>query len=247
MMSAIDKTQVYVVEDEADLLELITRTLQQYDIKCQGFNYGQEASTAIKRLRPRVCIIDLMLPDMDGMELVKNLAGYADTGVIIITGRAELSDRVLALEVGADDYLVKPFEPRELVARVRSLMRRIDQLTVAQQDLGGKLACFAGRVFDGNSLALRRPDDSVEMLSASEALLLSSFLRSPKRILTRDQLMDTDSADCHSLDRSIDIRISRIRRKIEIDPKDPQIIKTVYGAGYLFTADVDWREPTKGS
>ena len=127
MMSPTDSTLVYVVEDEADLLELITRTLQQYDIHCQGFRYGREATAAIKRLRPRVCIIDLMLPDMDGMELVKTLAGHADTGVIVITGRAELSDRVLALEVGADDYLVKPFEPRELVARGRSLMCRIDQ------------------------------------------------------------------------------------------------------------------------
>ena len=244
-MSSTDKARVYVVEDENDLLELICRTLQQYDFHCEGFRYGREASTAIKRLRPRICIIDLMLPDMDGMELVKNLAGHADTGVIVITGRAELSDRVLALEVGADDYVVKPFEPRELVARVRSLLRRIDLLTTTQQDLGGKLACFAGRLFDGNALTLRRPDDSVEMLSASEALLLSCFLRSPKRILTRDQLLDGYLADSQALDRSIDNRISRIRRKIEIDPKDPQIIKTVYGAGYLFAADVEWQEPTK--
>lgn len=242
-MSSVVDTQVYVVEDEGDLLDLICRTFEQYDIGCQGFRFGKEACAAIKRQRPRICIVDLMLPDMDGMELVKDLAGHADTGVIVITGRAELSDRVLALEVGADDYIVKPFEPRELVARVRSLLRRIDQLTTAQQDLGNKLACFAGRVFDGNSLALRRPDDTVEMLSASEALLLSCFLRSPKRILSRDQLLDGDSVDCQSLDRSIDIRISRIRRKIEADPKDPQIIKTVYGAGYLFAAEVDWLEP----
>lgn len=242
MSSTVD-TQVYVVEDEGDLLDLICRTFAQYDIGCQGFRLGKEACAAIKRRRPRICIVDLMLPDMDGMELIKELAGHADTGVIVITGRAELSDRVLALEVGADDYIVKPFEPRELVARVRSLLRRIDQLTTAQQDLGNKLACFAGRVFDGNSLALRRPDDTVEMLSASEALLLSCFLRSPKRILSRDQLLDGDSVDCQSLDRSIDIRISRIRRKIEADPKDPQIIKTVYGAGYLFAAEVDWLEP----
>jgi len=234
---------VYVVEDEDDLRDLVCRTLRQYGITCRGFRLGSEARRAISRERPSVCIVDLMLPDMDGMELVKALAGHADTGVIVTTGRGELSDRVLGLEIGADDYLVKPIEPRELVARVHSLLRRIELLSSAQSDRGGKLACFAGRVYDGDALAVRRPDGSVETLSASEALLLTRFLRSPKRILSRDQLLGDDAADTSPLDRSIDIRISRIRRKIESDPKDPQIIKTVYGAGYLFAADVDWQEP----
>jgi two-component system OmpR family response regulator len=232
---------IYVVEDEKDLCDMVCRKLTEFQLQARGFYSGRSARQGIAELRPDVCIIDLMLPDMDGLELVKELSRYPGTGVIVLTGRGDLSDRVLGLELGADDYVVKPFEPRELVARIHSLLRRVDLLAQAFTDSRGKFAKFAELTYDIAGLSIHWEDGRTEMLSASEALLLLKFLRAPKRVLSRDQLLDEEiETDRQPFDRSIDIRVSRLRRKIEVDPKNPQIIKTVYGAGYLLAAAVEW-------
>ncbi|MEZ5581968.1 MAG: response regulator transcription factor [Candidatus Competibacteraceae bacterium] len=237
----IQGKRIYVVEDEKDLCDMICRKLAEFQLQTQGFYSGQSAQRGIAALRPDIGIIDLVLPDMDGLELVKELSRYPGTGVIVLTGRGDLSDRVLGLELGADDYMVKPFEPRELVARVHSLLRRMDVFARAFSDSRGKLAKFAGRAYDVAGLTICWESGRSDMLSASEALLLLKFLHAPKRVLSRAQLFDEEiEFDRQPFDRSIDIRVSRLRRKLEVDPKNPQIIKTVYGAGYLLAAEVEW-------
>lgn len=232
---------IYVVEDERDLCDMICRRLEEFRLQVRGFYGGRSALRGIAERRPDICIVDLMLPDMDGLELVKKLSQFPGTGVIVLTARGDLADRVLGLEVGADDYMVKPFEPRELVARVHSLLRRIELLAQTFADSRGKFASFAGRIYDIGGLTLRWQDGRTEILSASEGLLLLKLLRTPKRVLSRDQLLEAEiESDRQPFDRSIDIRISRLRRKLEDDPKNPQIIRTVYGAGYLLAATVEW-------
>lgn len=161
-----------------------------------------------------------------------------DTAILILTGRRDTSDRVAGLEVGADDYVVKPFEPRELVARVRSILRRYERAQSGESALPGTTARFGGLTFDPARNLLTGPDGEELMLSAAEARLLSRMLQAPNRILSRDYLLEGREATPY--DRSIDVQISRLRHKIEVDPNDPQIIKTVYGAGYIFYANVEW-------
>jgi DNA-binding response OmpR family regulator len=232
---------IYVIDDEPDVRNLVRTILEGYGYDVQTFGSGRDARTAIRRQAPELCIVDLGLPDMDGLTLVRELWSDARLGVIILTGRGGVSDRVLGLELGGDDYIVKPFEPRELVARVNSLVRRREQM--AAQVSGGQMqrARFGDWVFDAGNLTLTDKDGRQESLTAAEASLLMALLKSPKRVLSREQLQgdDADRDDC-AFDRSIDVRISRIRKKIERDSKTARLIKTVYGAGYLFTADVSW-------
>lgn len=232
---------VYVIEDERDLCDMICRKMGEYQLNAQGFYTGGSVLRQLPKQRPDVCIVDLMLPDMDGLEVVRKLSADPGIGVIVLTGRGDLSDRVLGLEMGADDYLVKPFEPRELVARTHSLLRRLEALSQVGTGKPRRFASFAGRTYDTDCLSVQWPDGRSETLSASEALLLSRFLRAPRKVLSREQLFD-DEVDCdrRPFDRSIDIRVSRLRRKIEVDPQNPHIIKTVYGAGYLLASAVEW-------
>jgi DNA-binding response OmpR family regulator len=231
---------IYVIDDDADIRQLVRDVLESYGYGVTTLARGSDARQAIRRQAPDLCIVDLGLPDMDGLTLVRELWEDVRFGVIILTGRAGVSDRVLGLELGADDYVVKPFEPRELVARVNSVIRRREQLAQKAAQPTGR-ARFADWVFDAGDLSLTHADGRADSLTASEARLLTTLLRAPKRVLSRDQLQgDEPESDDFPYDRSIDVRISRIRKKIEDDPKSPRLIKTVYGAGYLFAADVNW-------
>lgn len=236
------RKRVYVVEDEADIRRLVCDVLEGYGYTVQAFGSGRDVRQAIRREPPSVCIVDLGLPDMDGLSLVRELWEDVRFGVIILSGRASVSDRVLGLELGADDYIVKPFEPRELVARVNTVIRRREQLTVAAAGAENAKARFADWTFDPGNLTLTATDGHQEALTAAEASLLAALLRSPKRVLSRDQLQGEVAMDRDDFpfDRSIDVRISRLRKKLERDAKTPKLIKTVYGAGYLFTAEVTW-------
>ena len=232
--------RIYLIEDDPDIRALVSGALQNYGYRVQGLTNGTEARQAIRRDPPDLCLIDLGLPDMDGLTLVRELGGDVRFGVIILTGRGDLSDRVLGLELGADDYIVKPFEPRELVARVSSVIRRHDQLAAAGQACSNQ-ARFAEWLCDLGNLTLTTNDGRQYSLTAAEASLLIMMLKAPKRVLSREQLQGDDlDHDDFPFDRSIDVRISRLRKKLESDPKSPRLIKTVYGAGYLFAADVAW-------
>jgi DNA-binding response OmpR family regulator len=241
---------IYLIEDQADLRDLVARSLADYGYLVKGFSTGQEALTAIEAQAPDLCLIDLGLPDMDGMAVMRRLGDERSFGIIILTGRGGVSDRVLGLELGADDYVVKPFEPRELVARVSSVLRRTEELKAlraarpapASDPAQPRSAQFGPWSFDSGTLTLTHGDGRQERLSRAEADLLSCFLRAPKRVLSRDTLQgEVQDADDIAFDRAIDVRISRLRKKLDDEPRNPRLIKTVYGAGYLFSSDVIWK------
>ena len=187
---------------------------------------------------PDLCIVDLGLPDADGLDVVRELQARYDCGVMVLTGRGYLSDRVMGLELGADDYIVKPFEPRELVARVRSILRRHDKSGSAAAAEPSRIAEFSGWRFLVDSNTLTAPGGQQWTLSSGEAQMLLVFLKRPNRILDREQLCG--ERDLPALDRSVDVRVSRLRRKLESDPEHPKTIRTVYGAGYLLAVEVKW-------
>ncbi|WP_293268740.1 response regulator transcription factor [Neptunomonas sp.] len=238
---------IYITDDERDICDIVSRELQAYGFNVETFLTGSELKQALQLKSPDLCIVDLGLPDMDGIELVKSLCEQANMGVMILSGRDSVTDRVLGLELGADDYIVKPFIPRELVARVNSLFRRFKKNNHEQQSTSLKVAQFAGWRYDPSTLTLSgvlscdiQEGESEEIgqeLSAAEHELLMLLLHSPRKIMSRDKLLGERISP---FDRSIDVRMSRVRKKIENNPKQPTLIKTVYGVGYILTADVEW-------
>lgn len=234
---------IYLVEDDTDIAQLVSLELERYGHRVRYFRTGAQLSAALRQQTPRVCIIDLGLPDMDGLELVRQLTTRQDVGVMILSGRDSLPDRVLGLELGADDYVSKPFDPRELVARTNSILRRLDKNSRPQAPVwnhgekGKSIARFEHWRFDCATLTLTSDQGEEAVLSAGEAELLIQLLQSPKQILSRDQLMKQQD---DAFDRSIDVRMSRIRKKLEENPKSPRLIKTVYGMGYMLATDVKW-------
>lgn len=236
-MTDISKGLVYVVEDEPEIGKLICGTLKDYGFRTEHFTHGRAVLRRLKAVAPALLIIDLGLPDGDGLQVIREAQEQVDCAVIILSGRGHTSDRVVGLELGADDYVVKPFEPRELVARVRSVLRRYDRAREAPRSDGR--ARFGGWLFDLDAQTVIDAAGGATMLSTAEADLLKAMVKAPNRILSRGQLLELrDEAD--PFDRSIDVRISRLRKKIEVDPQNPRIIKTVYGAGYMFCATVEW-------
>lgn len=226
---------IAIVEDDPDVAKIIEQVLADFGFRT---NWCRSASDLLRRLRtlsPDLCIIDLGLPDMDGIEVMQRVRAQSSCGIMILTGRAHVSDRVMGLELGADDYVLKPFEPRELVARVRSILRRHESKSSVN---ARQIAEFSGWRFNTSNNSLMAPTGEEHVLSTAEADLLRAFVSSPNRILQREQLMG--SRDLSPTDRSIDVRISRLRRKLEPDANSPAFIKTVYGAGYLFLATVNW-------
>jgi DNA-binding response OmpR family regulator len=232
---------ILVLEDEPDIARLICGALAEYGFRCEHARTGHELLARARHSSPDLVIVDLGLPDMDGMQVVRELQDGSPCAVLILTGRNDITDRVLGLELGADDYITKPFEPRELVARVRSILRRYLRAAPAEAGASERnVACFAHWRFDAARHMLARGDGGGEeiSLSAAEAALLLTLLRRPNKILSREQLLGERDVD--PFDRSIDVRISRLRRKLDDDPHHPRLIKTVYGAGYLFSAQVSW-------
>jgi DNA-binding response OmpR family regulator len=228
---------IYLLDDDPDVCRLVRDTLHEF-----GFEtFECHSATALRRLLltrvPDLCIVDLGLPDADGMDIVRELQARYACGVMVLTGRGYLSDRVMGLELGADDYVVKPFEPRELVARVRSILRRHD-VSSAPSPVRSQVAEFGGWRFVADANRLSSPGGQEWTLSAGESVMLLQFLQRPNRILDREQLCG--DRDLSPLDRSVDVRVSRLRRKLESDPQHPKTIRTVYGAGYLLAAEVRW-------
>lgn len=229
---------VFIVEDDADIARLVARTLEEFDYATQQFRDGAAVLRRVVTQRPDLCIVDLGLPDMDGIELMRELVRRCDCGMLILTGRGHTADRVMGLEGGGDDYMVKPFEPRELVARVRSILRRRGSTGAGGAGLQRRYARFGPWTLDCAAHTLRGPDGEEQVLGTAEAQVLRVFLERPNQILTREQLVG--SRDLSPQDRTIDVRISRLRRRLEADPQNPKVIKTVYGAGYMLLAVVNW-------
>lgn len=232
------KQLIYLVEDDEDVAKVVVRVLQEFEFLVEWFRDGASVQRKLRTEHPDLCILDLGLPDMDGTSLIKQLVGQGTCGVLVLTGRGHAFDRVMGLELGSDDYVVKPFEPRELVARVRSILRRSTPRGLPGTPPVRRFAQFLGWTLDCAANTLTAPNGTSHLLSTAETQVLREFVERPHQILTREQLLG--QRDLSPLDRSIDVRISRIRRKIEDDPQSPKIIKTVYGAGYLFAANVTW-------
>ena len=230
--------RIFVVEDDPEVSRLVARTLQEFSFITQEFRDGASVLRRLLTDRPDLCVVDLGLPDMDGIELVREIARRCDCGMLILTGRGYTADRVMGLEGGGDDYVVKPFEPRELVARVRSILRRRGGPATGGGGRPRRFARFGDWTLDCAANTLRGPGGDEQVLGTAEAQVLRAFLDRPNQILTREQLMGM--RDLSPLDRSIDVRISRLRRLVEADPHNPKIIKTVYGAGYMLSAVVNW-------
>ena len=225
---------IAIVEDDPDVAKIIEQVLGDFGFRTVWCRSASDLLRRLRTLSPDLCIIDLGLPDMDGIEAMQRVKAQSACGILILTGRAHVSDRVMGLELGADDYMLKPFEPRELVARVRSIVRRRESSEAPAR----QIAEFSGWRFNLANNRLTSPDGEEHALSTAESELLKVFINNPHRILQREKLMGT--RDLAPTDRAIDVRISRLRRKLEPDAHSPAFIKTVYGAGYLFLATVTW-------
>ncbi|WP_442763808.1 response regulator [Malikia spinosa] len=229
---------IFVVEDDIGVAQLVVRMLESFQFQVRRFGDGGSVLHHIRAEHPALCVVDLGLPDMDGIELVRQIGQISSCGVLILTGRDHPVDRVMGLELGGDDYITKPFDPRELVARVRSILRRRQPQDPVPEARQRRYARFLDWSWDCAANTLRDPAGEEHVLGNAESRVLKAFLERPHQILTREQLLG--QRDLSPMDRSIDVRISRIRRKLEPDPQNPKIIKTVYGAGYMFTAAVIW-------
>ena len=226
---------VYVVEDDAEIGRLVCAALDEHGFRSEHFLTGANFLHRLKRKQPAVAVIDLGLPDLDGLQLIRDVQSVADSAILVLTGRQGVNDRILGLELGADDYMVKPFEPREVVARVNTILRRLERSGEPRKG-AQKCAQFGGWTFAESCNRLTGPGGREVELSVAEARLLATLLRQPNRILNRAALLG--DSDRESFDRSIDARISRLRRKLHTG--GPEIIKTIYGAGYMLVAKVEW-------
>ena len=227
---------VTILDDEPAIRTMLADALEAAGFRTMAFGRATEFEAALRSTSPDVCLVDLSLPDRDGLTLVHRLALEQGATVIIISGRAEVQDRVTGLELGADDYIIKPFDPAEVVARIRARLRRE---TASPQT--GQTARFNGwrAHFDRYML---EDDSGVETpFSHAEGEVLRLFLERPKRLISRQAMQEAlGGAAGETFDRAMDVRISRLRTKLREDPKNPRLIKTIYGAGYIFLGDVDW-------
>lgn len=225
-------TLIYLLEDDADIRRIIERTLAQYGMDVQSFRQIGTLTRALRARRPDLCLIDLGLPDGDASVLLGPGAVAADVPRIVVTGRGDAADRIVGLERGADDYIVKPFDPREMVARINAVLRRARPAPEPQAGVQR----FSGWSVDFDRCIVTHDDGAEVALSYAEASLLAALARAPGRVQTRAQLLEATTGRSEDpTDRSMDARISRLRKKLRDDPYSPNIIRTVYGAGYLFS------------
>lgn len=230
---------ILVVEDDREIREMVSRFLVQNGYRVSVASDGRRMDSILASSRIDLIVLDIMLPGEDGLSLCRRLRSDSSLPIIMLTARAQEIDRIVGLELGADDYLPKPFNPRELLARIRAVLRRSATLSKGADKQAPKILSFAHWQLDLGSRRLRSPDGLRVPLTSGEFDLLVAFCQHPGRALTRDQLLDlTHGRAAKAFDRSIDIQVSRLRRKIEADPKDPLLIQTVRTGGYIFTAEV---------
>ncbi|HEY0847861.1 MAG TPA: response regulator [Noviherbaspirillum sp.] len=230
---------ILIVDDDRDISSLLAEYLEKNGYRTSTAGDGKAMWKALDEQRIDLIVLDLNLPGDDGLTLCRNLRTRSSTPVIMLTARAEPVDRILGLEMGADDYLPKPFEPRELFARIRSVLRRTQALPTGQQATEPQQAHFSGWTMDYTARHLINPQGVVVALSGAEFRLLKIFLDHANRVLSRDQLLNlTQGRDADPFDRSIDLQISRLRQKLGEDARSPQIIKTVRNEGYVLATTV---------
>ena len=228
-----------IVDDDEEVLALIDRYFSKQGFRISRAQNGAQMREHIAASRVDLVLLDLGLPGEDGFELTRQLRRGWHGAIVIVTGRGESVDRVVGLELGADDYVTKPFDLRELLARVRSVLRRSSPPPQKQDSTPGAIR-FDGFTLDTAARALSGRDGKSIPLTTGEFDLLRAFNAAPNRVLTRDQLMDElHGRQAGPYDRAIDVQIGRLRRKLERDPAQPELIKSVRGAGYMFTARIE--------
>jgi len=225
--------KVLIVDDDADIRRVLTEYLGSHDYEVTAVASGDAMRSALQAAVPDVVLLDLGLPGEDGLTLARFLRERYSVGIIIITGASETVDRIVGLEVGADDYIGKPFDPRELRARIKSVLRRLQPQAAPA---GQNSRVPVGRcTLDMAARQMFDRDGTEVQITAMEFELLKAFVDHPNQVLSRDRLLTlTRNREWEPFDRSIDIRITRLRRKIEDDPENPRSIRTVRGAGYMY-------------
>ncbi len=232
---------IAVVDDNRDIRDLVAKYLSQHDYRVTAVESGAALRRLLERAAPDLVILDIMMPGEDGLSVCRQLRVTSQVPVIFLTAMAEDTDRIIGLELGADDYLVKPFNPRELLARVRAVLRR-GSISLSQSGSAnvGKIVRFDQWQLDMGRQELQDRDGVGVALSTAEFRLLKVFIDHPMVVLSREKLLDlTIGRNADPFDRSIDNQVSRLRKKIELDPKIPVIIKTHWGGGYSLAADVE--------
>ena len=229
---------ILIVDDHREIRDLVSRALSKEGFRVSAAADGRAMRKILADGRIDLILLDLMLPGEDGLSLCRALRAESDIPIIMLTAKGEEIDRVVGLEMGADDYLPKPFGSRELIARIRAVLRRGRNEKTEKSEKPAHF-CFDRWRLDVGARELLRDDGITVPLSTGEYDLLMAFVERPQRVLSRDQLLDLARGRAAStFDRSIDTQVSRLRKKIERDPADPKIIKTVWGGGYTFTAAV---------
>jgi two-component system OmpR family response regulator len=227
---------VLVVDDDGQILQLVARFLRDNGFRVQVARNGVEMREQLRHADVDLVVLDLMLPGASGLDLCRDLRRTSSLPVIMLTAKGDDVDRIIGLEVGADDYLAKPFNPRELLARINAVLRRSRAAAAEPQARRSRAFLFAGWRFDTLKRELTDPQGVVVDLSTGEHDLLLTFLEAPQRVLSRDYLLDAArNRTAEPFDRAIDVQVSRLRRKMSVTE---DLIKTVRGAGYLFAADV---------
>jgi len=230
---------ILIVDDDAEIRSLLSQYLVKNGLRVTAVADGRGMAQALDGGRIDLIVLDLMLPGDDGLTLCRNLRAKSDTPVIMLTARGDETDRIVGLEMGADDYLAKPFSARELLARIKAILRRARSLPENLQPESARHIRFADWVLDTSHRQLISAANVVTPLSGAEYRLLRIFLSHPNRVLNRDQLVDlAQGKEADPLDRSIDVQVSRLRNRLGDDPREPHLIKTVRGEGYVLAVDV---------
>ncbi|ASU39633.1 DNA-binding response regulator [Herbaspirillum sp. meg3] len=244
-MAAMDtNSHILVVDDDREIRTLLAEYLDANGFRTLTATNGADMRKVLEESRVDLIVLDLTLPGEDGLTLCRNLRSQSNVPVIMLTARGEPLDRILGLEMGADDYLAKPFEPRELFARIRSVLRRTQALPPNMSRSEAKAMHFSGWTLDLTARHLLNGDGVVVALSGAEFRMLKVFLDHPNRILNRDQLLElTQGREADPFDRSVDIQISRLRQKLGDDARTPTIIKTIRNEGYVLATTVTMEIP----
>ena len=235
-----DNGHILIVDDAQEIRDIVQEYLAGEGFRVSTARDGVGMRALLSRSPADLVILDLMLPGEDGLALARSLRSQSGVGIIILTGRGETVDRIIGLEMGADDYLPKPFHLRELLARVKSVLRRVQSRTDDGPQPARSRARFAGWSFDLSSRELLSPAGHGVRLTTAEFDLLAAFVSHANQVLSRDRLLDlARNREAGPFDRTIDVQVGRLRRKLRDDPQNPNLIKTVRGSGYIFTPPVE--------
>ena len=243
-MRDLSESRILIVDDVRTNVDVLVEALRG-DYKLSVALNGESALRSIEKSPPDLVLLDIMMPGEDGLSLCRHLVESKRLPVIFITAKGESTDRIVGLEIGADDYVVKPFDPRELVARIRSVLRRATKQSSEVSD--EVIYEFEGWRLDPLKRRLIDAEGAVVAISSAEFRLLMAFLDHPRQVLDRDRLLDmVQGREAHLFDRAVDNQISRLRRKIEADSRNPELIQTVWGGGYMLAAEVRKRAAVEG-